>query len=163
MGSAIFFPQFVTKCQRRLAARRRFRTAKVNIMSNCNPLLSVNKQELSTFSTGFSTAVNKKPVDKSGGKSKQQKISTALHKTVEISFVNITAYFLFEQQLCGQDPLVLGLALAVGIHPEGAVLQEVPVHIQILALPGFGKIADGEFLQGVPGVEGAGQQIADPV
>lgn len=47
-------------------------------------------QEFSTISTGFSTGSSEKDVDISGINQRYRKISTDLHKSVEISSINIT-------------------------------------------------------------------------
>ena len=64
-----------------------------------------------------------------GEKGAYQNISTALHKTVEISLIYITLYLggSVEQNFGGKHQLVLRFVPAVGVYPEAVVLHKVPV------------------------------------
>ena len=63
-----------------------------------------------------------------GEKGAYQNISTALHKTVEISLIYITLYLggSVEQNFGGKHQLVLAFALAISVHPQAIVCHEIP-------------------------------------
>ena len=81
------------------------------------------------FPQFYPQAVPENTLSNQGKSGLYAEISTALLPAVEISFVNIILDFLgesVEEQLGRENQLVLLLAPPVGVHPEAAVLQEVP-------------------------------------
>ena len=88
-------------------------------------------QELSTFSTGFSTSSSGKSVDKSGMISMYTIFSTVLHNSVECSVIYITTL-----------PLPLGEVAAQRADGEGMSMHAAPLsrlcrQLKSRALPGW--------------------------
>lgn len=100
-----------------------------------------------------------------GKKGAYQNISTALHKTVEISLIYITLYLggSVEQNFGGKHQFVPCFVSAAGVYPEAVVLHKVPVQVKALSLPRFAVVAHGKFFHGMLPVEVAGEKIVDPV
>ena len=76
---------------------------------------------------------------------------------------NVENCGLFKQQSGGEDPFVLVMFLPVGIHMEAAVLQEIPLQLQVLAFDGLTEVANHKFPDGVFLMVRAGEQVVDPV
>ena len=119
--------------------------------------------KFSTLSTGFSTAGSEKNLEKWGFFLRLQKNSTAEgnHCGDCFGLQNIRLI----ADLGRKDPVVsAGLRTVLpGFHLQKALPVHLPAHMELIALPGFGVVADGEF-PGIPvPVEGAGKQVGDPL
>ena len=63
--------------------------------------------------------------------------------------ISVNRKHLLILQAGGEDPLGFFFSAPVGIQIQGALFGEFPAQGQLLTLPGFGKIADGELLGAV--------------
>ena len=70
--------------------------------------IAVENSDFSTFSTGFSTELPVKSVDKQGPNPLYTKISTVLHKSVEIELLNITTVTVCSVLLSRSDTVEKG-------------------------------------------------------
>ena len=55
--------------------------------------------------------------------------------------------FLFVQDLRREDPLVFVAVVPVGVHEEGVFIEEVPVQLQLMTLPGIGEVKAQAILE----------------